>query len=100
MTVTRAFAITIGSGAVFGSLGAGLGWVLGRLAPDYYRTVFRIPPDARFDPAQTGLALGLIQGLAAGVAIGLVIVVTVTWFEIRRLQAASPVPPKPASDDW
>ena len=42
MTVVRGFAITIASGLVLGCLGAGVGYLLGSVAPDYYRTVFRI----------------------------------------------------------
>lgn len=88
MTVLRGFAITIGSGLVFAVLGAVLGFTLGRIAPDYYRTVFRMPPGVALDVGQTGLGLGMTQGLAAG----LVIVVTVAWSESRKTAAASSEP--------
>jgi len=83
MTVVRGFVITIASGIVFGCLGALAGYLLGSLAPDYYRTVFRIPPDILIDPSQVGLGLGLIQGVGAGLMIGLVIVVSVAWYDSR-----------------
>ena len=83
MTVVRGFTITIASGLVFGLLGAGTGYLLGSVAPDYYRTVFRIPPEVSIEPAQAGLGLGVTQGLAAGLIIGLVIVVSVAWYNSR-----------------
>ncbi len=83
MKVARGFAITIASGLAFGLVGAGMGFMLGTFAPDYYRTVFRIPSQASIEPAQAGLGLGLTQGLAAGLTIGLVIVVSVAWYNSR-----------------
>ena len=83
MTVVRGFVITIVSGLAFGLLGASMGFLLGKFAPDYYRTVFRIPPEVPIDPAQAGLGLGVTQGLAAGLIIGLVIVVSVAWYNSR-----------------
>jgi len=83
MTVVRGFVISIVSGLVFGCLGAVAGYLLGSLAPDYYRTVFRIPPEVSLDPSQVGLGLGLIQGLGAGLILGLVIVVSVAWYDSR-----------------
>jgi len=83
MTVLRGFSITIASGLAFACVGAIAGYVLGRVAPDYYRTVFRIPPDIPLDPAQAGLGLGVTQGCAAGLIVGLVIVVAVAWHNSR-----------------
>ena len=85
MTVVRGFIITIASGLTFGCFGAIAGYLLGSIAPDYYRTVFRIPPHTMIDLAQAGLGLGLTQGLGAGLMIGLVIVVSVTWYKIRMV---------------
>ena len=83
MTVIRGFAITIASGLIFGLLGAGIGYLLGSIAPDFYRTVFRSPPELRIDPVQAGLGLGLTQGIGAGLLVGLVIVVVVAWYNSR-----------------
>jgi hypothetical protein len=91
MTVTRGFVITIASGVGFATVGALLGFALGRLAPDYYRFVFRGPPQIDLDPAQAGLGLGASQGLGGGLFIGLVIVVAVAWSKSRRSDKSKPV---------
>ncbi|MCA9212823.1 MAG: hypothetical protein KDB27_07155 [Planctomycetales bacterium] len=98
MTVLRGFAITIASGVIFAVFGAGMGYFLGSFAPDYYRTVFRIPPGVSIDPAQAGLGLGVTQGLVGGLIIGLVIVVSVAWYNSRvegAHLAQSSVPSEP-----
>ena len=68
-----------------------MGYILGVMAPDYYRTVFAVPPDAPFNPVQVGLGLGLTQGATAGLLVGVVIVVTVAWSNsrIEQLKLAS-----------
>lgn len=83
MTVLRGFTITLASSVAFAFFGAVAGYMLGSVAPDYYRTVFRIPSDASIDMAQAGLGLGLTQGFGAGLIVGLVIVVTVAWYNSR-----------------
>ena len=83
MTILRAFAITIASGLAFGIAGALIGFGVGTWLPDFYRTVFRIPREMAVDPAQIGLALGLVNGLLFGVGVGLIIVVVVTWYNAR-----------------
>ncbi len=89
MTVFRGFAITIASGIAFGCVGSIAGYALGSVAPDYYRIVFRIPPDIPINPAQAGLGLGVTQGSATGLVVGLVIVVTVAWFNSRIINCHS-----------
>jgi len=84
MTVLRGVAITIASGLAFGFLGALAGYVLGSIAPDYYRTVFRIPPEVPINPAQVGLGVGMTQGCAVGLVVGLVVAVAVAWYNSRR----------------
>ena len=83
MTVLRGFVITLASGLAFAVAGAIAGYTLGYVAPDYYRTVFRIPLEASIDPAQAGLGLGVTQGCGAGLVVGLVIVVAVAWYDSR-----------------
>ena len=86
MTILRGFLITITSGVVFAIIGGLLGYGLGVMLPDYYRTVFQIPPGIAYQPTHIGLGLGITQGLAAGLVIGQVIVVTVVtvaWSQSR-----------------
>lgn len=83
MTVARGFAITLASGLAFGVLGAGVGYLLGLVAPDYYRAVLHILPESSINAAQAGLGLGVTQGLAAGLVVGLVIVVSVAYYNSR-----------------
>jgi hypothetical protein len=92
MTVLRGFSITVASGAGFAVVGTLIGWTLGVAVPDYYRMVFRIPPDVELDPVHVGIGLGLTQGLVAGLVIGLVIVVTVAWYESRKLDSSTEKP--------
>ncbi len=74
MTLSKAVWIIVISIVVCG-LGRGcIGGLLGRLAPEYYRTVFRSIP-ADLDLAKVGFGLGLTQGFIAGVAIGCVMVI-------------------------
>jgi hypothetical protein len=83
MTVQRGFLITITSGLAFAVGGALVGYLLGVLAPDYYRTVFGVPPEAPYDPVQVGVGLGLTQGATAGLLVGVVIVVSVALYHSR-----------------
>ncbi len=53
------------------------------VAPEYYRFMFRIPPDANFNVQQLGLGLGATQGLAAGLVVGLVVVLATAWYGSR-----------------
>jgi len=79
MTIIRGFTITLASGIAGAVVGVGIGFGLGRFAPDYYRTVFRMPRSVDLDPIQTGVGLGLTQGLGLGLLVGLVIVLAVAW---------------------
>ena len=83
MTVFRGFAITILSGLGFASVGAIAGHLIGQHAPDYYRTVFRIPASERPDLKQLGVILGTTQGFVLGAVIGLVITVSVAYCTSR-----------------
>lgn len=84
MTVARGFRIILGSGTALGAAGAGLGYLLGRHAPAYYRSVFAGGDSPGFDPVQVGFGLGLTQGLIAGHIVGSVVVLAVAASEFRR----------------
>ena len=86
MTILRGFIITIVSSVAFAGFGAMAGYILGSTVPDYYRTVFRIPPGVPLNPIHAGIGLGVTQGFVAGLIIGLVIVVTVAWFNSRVIE--------------
>lgn len=82
MTVSRGFTIVVASALSFALAGGLVGWLLGTLAPDYYRVVFHLP-DGAFNLPLLGVALGLTQGLTAGVIVGAVIVLSVAWYNSR-----------------
>ncbi|MEI8379026.1 MAG: hypothetical protein WCJ09_02785 [Planctomycetota bacterium] len=83
MTVLRGFTITATSALAFTSVGAVAGYLVGILAPDYYRIVFGIPLDSPVNLPQFGLVLGALQGTGVGTITGLIIVSAVTWFNSR-----------------
>ena len=99
MTMRRAFLIVAGSAAACAAVGAGIGLALGTFAPGYYRTVFRYGDSPEFNAVQVGVGLGLSQGVAAGLAVGCVVVLAVTWYDIRRLAITGGYPPPPLDDD-
>jgi F0F1-type ATP synthase assembly protein I len=69
------------AGALFG---AGIGYMLGRFAPAYYRSVFRNGNAPGFDPVQVGTGLGMTQGVALGFIAGIIIVIVL----MRRTRKA------------
>ena len=71
-------------------IGAGLGYGLGTLAPDYYRSLLG-GWSPGFDPVSVGVGLGLTQGMAGGVVVGLAVVALLCWRE-TRLQRGSAQP--------
>ena len=83
MSVVRGFVITIVSGLAFALFGGLAGGALGWAAPDYYRIVFDMRPEARFNAVQLGLGLGVTQGFGAGLIVGLAIVLIVAWYNSR-----------------
>lgn len=83
MTILRGFVIALISGVSLAVLGGMAGYLLAILVPDYYRTVFRIPPHAEIDVRHVGLALGITQGFTVGLLVGAGVVVAVAWFNSR-----------------
>ena len=84
MTVLRGFLIIVVSGIGFAPAGGLIGYALGRVAPAYYRGVFRRGEAPDFDPVQVGLGLGMTQGLIAGLLVGSVVVLAVALSGPRR----------------
>jgi hypothetical protein len=91
MTIIRGLTTVAGTSIVAGLLGTTVGYCLGAFAPSSYRALFPRGTEPGFDPIQVGIGLGCVQGLVAGAVVGLVVVVSVTWYEIRtaELQARS-----------
>ena len=92
VNVLRGLLITLASGILFALLGAAAGYGLGAIAPDYYRTVFRVPPGVQIDARRTGFGLGVTQGFGAGLLTGLVADVAVAWSSSRSSAQARPNP--------
>lgn len=83
MTIARGFLITFFSGVACACIGAILGFLIGFLAPDYYRLAVGLPRELSVNYAQMGFVGGFLQGLMVGLLIGLVIVVTVAWQTVK-----------------
>ncbi|MGC4002072.1 MAG: hypothetical protein QM811_02540 [Pirellulales bacterium] len=80
-------ALLFGSALVFTALGGGVGYLLGRYLPGYYRSVFRNGQSPDFDPVAAGVGQGVTQGLVGGVVIGVVLIVAMLWFRLRAPQS-------------
>lgn len=85
MTILRGFLIIGISTVLCAIIGAGTGYTLGMVAPAFYRTLFHNGNAPTFDPVQMGLGLGLTQGLVAGLFVGCVVVLSVAWYNSRRV---------------
>lgn len=83
MGILRAFATIIASAIGFGLAGGLVGYLLGVVAPGYYRAVFRNGGEAYFDPPSVGLGLGVTQGLTVGLIVGALVVLAVAWYRSR-----------------
>ena len=71
-----------------GLAGAGIGAAIAVAAPDYYRFVFRLPPERGID-ASFGAVLGGMQGVVAGLAVGVAICFAAAWRDVRVAEAAA-----------
>jgi hypothetical protein len=68
---------------IFAAIGALIGFLLGKAAPGYYRSVFGGGSDPLFDPVAVGLGQGLTQGLVLGAGVGLILVLSNWWKEAK-----------------
>ena len=88
LTVERVTVFVAGL-AVVGGLGGGvLGYLIGRLLPGYYRSVFPQGTEPHFDPIAVGIGQGIPQGIAAGVGIALILVAIKAWHEVQLSRAS------------
>lgn len=93
MTIQRAIATIIACTVLLAMIGVSIGYGVGTIAPEYYRSVFRVGRDPAFQPSQVGVGLGLTQGTAGGVFVGLALVALFCWRDIRIQAKSSPVLP-------
>jgi hypothetical protein len=84
MTITKVLATVAGTAIVSAVVGTTVGYCLGEYVPGAYRSMFAHGVDPRFNPVDVGIGLGCVQGLLVGVVVGLIVVVAVTWYEIRK----------------
>lgn len=88
MTIKIALTTILAFAGVFAIGGCAMGAIIGVVAPDYYRSAFRVGESQGFNPLQIGIGLGVTQGAAAGVAISVLILALLAWRDIRCGRAA------------
>jgi hypothetical protein len=73
--------VVFGIALAAGLFGAGVGFLLGRFAPGFYRTT--IPSVARLgvDPVEVGVGLGFSQGLILGAILAVIVALIAAWRE-------------------
>lgn len=76
-----------GSAALGGTFGAVIGLLLGRMMPEYYRSVFYGGHEPGFDPVAVGVGQGLTQGIIFGAVIGWFLVGFYCWYRSRVVSA-------------
>ncbi len=80
LSCLKALIILAGLSLLFGVVGGTLGYLLGRLAPGYYHSMFnRENEHASFSPTDVGIGLGSSQGMMIGVAVACVLVLALAW---------------------
>jgi len=89
MTLKKALSVIIGMTVLSGALGCLGGYLLGKFNPGYYRAVFHGGERPDFDPIAVGVGLGLSQWAAAGAVLGVVLVLVLTWYDLRCRQIAA-----------
>ena len=83
MTVREILILFVSSTLFLTGLGGGVGFLLGKFLPAYYRTIFRNGQDEGFDPLAMGIGQGLTQGMTAGAVVGVVLVIVLTWYRAK-----------------
>jgi hypothetical protein len=90
MTTVRALLTVAACTAVSAAVGLGLGYGVGRLAPNFYRALFYRGDAPDFDPVDVGIGSGLNGGVFTGVVVGLVIVAIMTYREVKVAAQGQP----------
>ena len=72
MDLRRMLLIGLATAMGYALAGCLLGVGVGLVAPDLYRSLFRVADGSPFDPVMVGLGVGCVAGFLAGTAIGLV----------------------------
>ena len=85
MTMRRALMTIFGCALAGGGGGAFIGFCIGQFLPAAYRSLFA-PVEPGFSPTAVGIGLGIPQGLCFGAAIGVIVVMIITWYEIRMAE--------------
>ncbi|MEZ6058130.1 MAG: hypothetical protein R3C01_15635 [Planctomycetaceae bacterium] len=88
MTTKTALTTVLTWAVVFACVGSVMGAMIGVVAPDYYRSVFRGGESSDFNPLQVGVGLGVTQGAASGIAISIVVLAILAWRDIRSRSPA------------
>ncbi len=99
LRLTRILGIFLLFGVIFGILGAGVGYLMAIVIPNYYVEVFDGANRPNFDPVSVGLGLGLIQGIGAGLGLGCVAVLALAIARRRRNDRLSNPKPAASQDD-
>lgn len=86
MTLTKALAAVIGTALLFGLAGMGIGFLIGRQAPEYFRRFFA-RGDETFNAEEFGFGAGLVTGLTWGIVVGVLLVAILAWKETRIARA-------------
>lgn len=87
MTVREMLTLLVSCTLFLTGLSGGVGFLLGKFLPAYYRTVFLNGQDEGFDPLAVGIGQGLTQGITAGAVVGVLLVVALTWYRAKTFVA-------------
>ena len=87
MTIGKALATVIGTAIFFGLAGMGIGFMIGNVAPEFFRHLFAQGRED-FNPEEFGIGIGLVNGLTWGLVVSLVLVAILSWRETRLARAA------------
>jgi len=74
------------SAVLFCLIGGVIGFAMGILLPEYFRSLLSPSAGADFDPVAIGIGHGLIGGFMVGTVAGLLMASTAMWREVRLAQ--------------